>query len=340
MDRATLISLIELVEDARSRLRAGDESATSPIEGRYQEVLEALDWGIEQGRQGPADEAFRLASALVPFWVATKRIDEADTWFGRALERASAGEARRARAIYDHGYLVFWAGRYELAEARFADAIARAVALPDANLEALALAGSARVALNADPARAVQLLRRALDITSDLPGSEGRSSADHVLGVALQMSGDFAGARDVMLARLERARSGGNAFVESMESANLSMVERQLGNVERAEELARHALRIITRLGDQMAIPWVLNSLAAATAAAGRHDRAARLLGIAETLLARAGGEWPPDERAQRDGTLAALASAMTPEQLEGERATAASMSLDDGVAFALEEAR
>jgi hypothetical protein len=66
-------------------------------------------------------------------------------------------------------------------------------------------------------------------VTSDLEVSDGRSSAEHVLGVALQMSGDLEGAREVMAERLEHARSGGNAYVVAMESANLSMVERQLG---------------------------------------------------------------------------------------------------------------
>ena len=34
-------------------------------------------------------------------------------------QTAAGDEAARARALYDHGYLVFWAGRYELAHQRF-----------------------------------------------------------------------------------------------------------------------------------------------------------------------------------------------------------------------------
>ena len=63
------------------------------------------------------------------------------------------------------------------------------------------------------------------------------------------------------------------------------MVERRLGNLERAEELALQALRIAAARGDEMSIAWTLNSLAAVTAAAGDHERAATLLGMAAAML-------------------------------------------------------
>ena len=90
-----------------------------------------------------------------------------------------------------------------------------------------------------------------------------------MLGVALQMSGDLEAAREVMSARLSMGRSSGDEFVVWVESANLSMVERRLGNLERAEELALQALGIDAARGDEMSIAWTINSLAAVTAAKG-----------------------------------------------------------------------
>jgi tetratricopeptide (TPR) repeat protein len=270
--------------------------------------------------------------------MATKRLDDGDAWFERALRTRTGSDARWARALYDHGYLVFWAGRYDLAEERFREARALAGAIGDTNVVALALAGSGRVALESDPREAVRLLRRALEITAAMPDSEGHSSADHVIAVALQMSGDLDGARDVMVARLAKARDRGNEFVVWVESSNLSMVERQLGNLDEAAALSREALAIVGRQGDGLGIPWVMNGLAAVTAAQGDDERAATLLGMAESLLARAGGEWPPDEREQYDGTLSTLQSRMTPEALERARAAGGSMSVDDALAYALAE--
>ena len=121
--------------------------------------------------QGQPETAYRLASALVPFWISSKRIDDGDAWFERALATMAGSEASRARALYDHGYLVFWAGRYDVAQQRFTDSFASAERLGDSSLQALALAGSARVALNTDVDEAVRLLRRAV---ARHPGPRGQ----------------------------------------------------------------------------------------------------------------------------------------------------------------------
>ena len=334
MDAATAAALLEVAEDARARARQQDPAANRPVEDRYPAMLEALDWHLAVGQP---EAAFRLASALVPFWISTSRIDDGDAWFERALGTGAGDEAARARALYDHGYVVFWAGRYELADQRFTTSLALAEAVGDRSLQALVLAGSARVALNTDVDHAVRLLRQALAVTDGLPDSDpGRSSSLHVLGVALQMSGDLEAAREVMSARLSMGRSTGDEFVVWSESANLSMVERRLGNLERAEELALQSLRISAARGAEMPIAWTLNSLAAVTAAAGDHERAATLLGAAAAMLGRAGGEWPPDEREQHEESLAAVAAALPPDVLDAALARGAGLSVTDGVAYAL----
>jgi hypothetical protein len=90
-------------------------------------------------------------------------------------------------------------------------------------------------------------------------------------------------------------------------------------------------------MNDQMAIPWVINGLAAMTAAKGSTERAALLLAIAESLRARDGGEWPADEREQYEGTLAAVSAALPPAELDRLRAEAEAMSLDQATLAALE---
>ena len=220
--------------------------------------------GLEP-RAGAPEQADRLATALVPFWIATKRIDEGEA--GSSARSRSPGRTRAAPApstttATSPSSRALRAGRRAVRRCAAARGAGRG-----SDLGALALAGSARVALNTDPGEAVRLLREAIEVTADLPDSDGRSSANHVLGVALQMAGDLEGARDVMSERLERARMAGNDFVVAVESANLSMVERKLGNLDAAEALSLEALRIVSRRGDEMAIPWVINGLAAVTAA-------------------------------------------------------------------------
>lgn len=330
MDTSTAAALLEIAEDARARARQQDPAANRLVEDRYPELLEALDWHLAVGQP---DAGYRLASALVPFWIASARIDDGDAWFERAL---GTGDGT-ARALYDHAYLVFFAGRYELADQRFTAALALAETAGDRSLQALALAGSARVALSTDVDAAVRLLRQALAVTEGLPDSDpGRSSSLHVLGVALQMSGDLEAAREVMTARLSMGRTSGDQFVVWTESANLSMVERRLGNLERAEQLSLEALQVSADRGEEMMIAWTVNGLAAVTAAVGEHERAATLLGAAAEMLRRAGGGWPPDERGQYDQSLAEVAAALGPDVLAAALARGTGLSLTDGVAYAL----
>ncbi|MEV4513939.1 tetratricopeptide repeat protein [Dactylosporangium sp. NPDC049525] len=336
MDGDIAAGLLELAEDAQRRRRRQDPEAERMLEARYGELREALDWYAAAGLPGTA---FRLASALVSFWIATKRIGEGDTWFDRALEGTPVTGVTLARALYDHGYLVFWAGRYALAEQRFRASLALGERDGDPSLQALALAGLARVAINTDVEEAVRLLRQAEAVTAGLDDADlGRSSALHVLGVALQMAGDLTAAREVMAARLATGRSRGDEFVVWVESANLSMVERQLGNLDRAEELSREALTLCARRADAMATAWMFNGLAAVTAARGRFERAATLHGLAAAQLDRAGGEWPADERAQYEETLATLGAHLPADDLDRLRRRGATLPADAALTYALSE--
>ena len=116
MDAETADALVEIAEESRARVRRQEPGAQGLVEDRYPEMLDALDWYLGSGRP---DAAFRLASALVPFWTSTKRIGDGDAWFERALRRTDGSDVARARALHDHGYLVFWSGRYDRAEQRF-----------------------------------------------------------------------------------------------------------------------------------------------------------------------------------------------------------------------------
>jgi non-specific serine/threonine protein kinase len=158
----------------------------------------------------------------------------------------------------------------------------------------------------------------------------------HVLGVAAQMGGDFKEAKDVMSRRIALAREKGDLYTISSEGGNLSMVERQLGNLEAAESLAAEALEIDFQSGNEMVIPWKVNGLAAVAAERGELDRAAALIGIADFTLEAAGGAWPPDELAQYERTVAIVTEGLGTAELDRARNAARAMTTAEAVAFAL----
>jgi len=324
MDTATAAALLEITETSRAAFRRQEPGAEVLVEARYADILEAFQWLLDRAE---LTTARRLARSLVNFWMSTSRLPDGDTWFERLLAGPLTRDQDVALSLHEHGYLIFWAGDYERSSRRFTEARVMAAELGDASIEALALAGLARVALTYDVAKAVRLLREALVITEGLPDdSDGRGSALHVLGPALQMAGDFEGARAVIERRIALARTTGSNFVVWAETGNLSTVERQLGNLDRAEELSLQAVASDIVATRELFLAWTLNGLAAVTAAQGRAERAAVLLGAADALMERAGGGWPPDEREQYGQTRAVLTRDLPADQLE--RATACGQAL------------
>jgi hypothetical protein len=150
------------------------------------------------------------------------------------------------------------------------------------------------------------------------------------------MSGDLEGAREVIGQRLAAAERQGDAFVVWTESANLSMVERQLGNLDRAEELSRQAVDTVTAREHDLYLGWTLNGLAAVAAVKGESVRAATVMGAAASLLERGGGEWPPDELEQFKETEATLQRALPAAEFDHARAEGAAMSRQQAIAYAL----
>jgi tetratricopeptide (TPR) repeat protein len=268
--------------------------------------------------------------------MATKRLEEGCACFDQVLAMPGGDDAYRGRALFDAGYLAFWKGDHERSSLLQQRALALGHQSDNPTIIALALVGLARIALRTDLEEARRLCREALAATAGTMDQAGRSSAMHVLGVTAQMAGDFQEARALMSERIALARELGNLATVSSEAGNLSMVERQLGNLEMAEALAHEALDIDYRRGDELAIPWKINGLAAVAADRGEFDRAAVLIGAADATMEAAGGAWPPDELIHYERTISVLRDALGPIAFARARAVGHSMTTSEAVDFAL----
>lgn len=334
MDAHTAQSLLNFAEGAGSGLRGIEaNSVFERLDQQYGDLKLAMRWFVEQGH---ANEALRLASSLVAFWMATKRLDEGSEWFDWALALPGGDNTHRGRALFDAGYLAFWKGDDERSLPLQNRALELGRQVRNPTVTALALVGLARIALRTDVVEARRLCREALSVTEGTADRDGRSSAMHVLAVAAQMAGELLEARELMSQRIALAREVGNFATISLECNNLSMVERQLGNINEAEALSREALDISYRRGDSLAIAWNLNGLAATATSQGEFDRAARLIGAADAAMESAGGAWPPDELAHYEQTVVALTQAMDSASFEQARSVGHSMTTSEAVNFAL----
>jgi tetratricopeptide (TPR) repeat protein len=335
MDAAAATSSLELAEVVAPELRGLDRTAAfAQLEERYDELIAALGWLVANGS---ADEAIRLARALMPFWQSTRRLGEATEWFARALALPGGDDLVRGRGYVDAGFICFLRGDDGRATELFHHAldIGRSLAVP--TVAALARAGLARIELrNGNLEEATRLCEEAYRLSEPAGDPVGRSSAAHVLGVTAQMRGDLEEARRWMSERIALARQEGNAAAVGLEASNLAMVERQLGDFERAQELLLEALDTFYRRRDEWAYPFGLGGLAAVAVERGEYERAATLIGAADARIEEQGVEWPPDERTHYDRTVAALEASLDPVELELAREAGRSFTPDDSVAYAL----
>jgi tetratricopeptide (TPR) repeat protein len=334
MDAPSAGSLLMLAEEVQAGL-AGPASKPllAQIDARYDELRAALDWFIEQGRM---NEALRLTNALYRFWITKQEFADGAAWFDRVIGAPGGDPRIRGKAFINAGFMPFWMGQDDRASELFRQGLDIGRELDDPAMISQALGGLARVALRTDVAEGRRLAREALAVSELAGDAPGRSNALHLLGVGAQIAGDLTEAREWMTQRLAIVREAQNEFLIASEAGNLSMVERQLGNLDRAEVLVREALEIAERRGDEFMKPFAMSGLAAIATDRAEFERAATLIGAAEAIMAAQGMAWPPDERPHYERLLRVLPEAIGSGDFERLRAAGRSMDRSEAVAFAL----
>jgi len=334
MDTRQAHSLLDVAEEASAGATGPDAKASlERLDQHLTDLQAAMEWFVDHGR---TDEALRLANALYRFWITKQRFDEGAAWFDRVLAAPGGDDRLRGKASLSAGFMPFWLGDDERAAALFGRALEIGRELADPAMISQALGGLARVALRTDVAEGRRLAHEALTVSETAGDEPGRSNALHLLGVGAQIAGDLLEARDWMTLRLALVRSMGNEFLVASEASNLSMVERQLGNLDDAEALAREALETGERIGDQFTKPFAISGLAAIATERGEFERAATLVGAAETIMEGQNMAWPPDERPHYERLLADLPTAMGQNGFDRARDRGRSMSPVEAVEFAL----
>jgi tetratricopeptide (TPR) repeat protein len=338
MNADSAVAILDLAEEVSPGMTgptAGE--SVERLEARSGDIGDAVAWFVDAGR---TNEALRLANAAYRLWIIKRRFEDGDRVFAQVLDPGAGDDRLRARAFLNAGFMPFWMGDDDRAGSLFGQSLELARRLRDAPLISQALGGLARVALRTDVPEGRRLAQEALEVSEATADEAGRSNALHLLGVGAQIFGDLPEARDWMTRRLALVRSLGNDFLVASEASNLSMVERQLGNLDVAEELDREALVVGARIGDEFTKPFAITGLAAIATERGEHERATTLLGAVETMMKAQNMEWPPDERPHYERMLADLPKAMGDAEFERVRSAGQSMSAADAVALALTEVR
>ncbi|MDP4505141.1 ATP-binding protein [Nonomuraea turcica] len=240
----------------------------------------------------PADATTGLSMAadLLYHWITSYYLGEGRAWLERGLATVSSPDDVRGRALWAGGWLAVIQADLPAAQAMLEECRRIGERLNDEALLGYAELFSGMVAMCQErPRDAIGCYERALH--------RHRATGDPV-GLALSLirlslARSFLGQSQAAIATAEQALAVCEAHGEGWHKAYTMMalgveVWRQ-GDLPRATELERQSLAFNRSLGDQLGVGITIEVLAWIAATQGLFERAARLLGVLESVWSLVG---------------------------------------------------
>ena len=326
---------VDLVEDRSS---ASPERAPWParsLEAERDNVRAALGWALDAAE---AQIGLRIAAAVWQVWP-RRDLAEGRGWLERllAIPASRQRDAIRARALTSLGAVTLYLGEGEAGQAALEEAVAIARELRDARLLAYAidpLEVSLRAAGDLDAAEAVLVEGVAS------AGEAGESVTAAALRGRLGFIQVFRGDPDAAVGPLRESvaalREAGDTSKLVWYVATLGTAEVFAGDLAAAEQDFRELLAMSHAAADPMALGAAITGLGFVASAQGRHERLARLWGVAERVRREAGGGIMRAIRDRLGDPEGAARQAIGDAVFELRRAEGQAMSVDEAVAYAL----
>jgi len=284
--------------------RSEGKVGTSAQEEVFDELLAehdnlrvALAWSLKDGNP---EVGLRLAAALWQYWRAFGYLSEGRTWLDQALRAGPGAPADlRAKALWGACWLAFQQDDLRSAR-RYCEELLEVTGNDETSLtrrNALTVQAMVHMA-EGDFVAALMPLERSAAI-SDAGGVSwyvATSKLNLALGLMhlrrLQDASSLLDEAVKLYVRLGDQRFAARAH------AYQGHLELLAGNTERASDLFHRSVRRFIEVGDQGGIAEALEGLAAVSAATGRMDRSALVLGTARHAREHSMSKILPFERA------------------------------------------
>jgi non-specific serine/threonine protein kinase len=244
---------LSLAQQAAPELRRRAQSMwMDRLESEHDNFRAALEWTRDAGT---ADDAMRLAHALVWFWSVRGYIGEGRERLAAALSRSDAAEPTptRAEALWAAGILARQQGDY----------------------------GSAR-----------RLYEECLEIRRRLGDRRGVAEALNSLGLVVREQGDYAAAYAMHSESLQIRRSLGDDLGIANALTNLGLVVAAQGDYAAAERFHEQSLTIKRRVADELSLAYTMNNLGDVAYHRGDYDKARALYDESLSIKRRIGDKF------------------------------------------------
>ncbi len=321
---------------------SGSDDQTSWVASFEQELdnwRAALDWSIDG--LGRATSGLRLAATLWRFWQTGGYTSEGLTYLERLLSRATRRprNAVWANALAGAAMLALSQGDLAQAEARSTDAlgVSRALGCQAESAVALNVLGTvarSRGNYSESSARYDEGLTLARNV-------EDRS----LIGLSLSNQGlvafyqqDYERSARLLEKALTIYQTTHSSFDTAFVLNLLGRVAQHQMDYGRAKKLCCMALELCWEQSNRWGVIIGLSTLAGVCQAQGESERAARLLGVEDALRAAVHSTLPPGIRTHHAGTLNALRTQMDGVSFVTAWSEGRAMTLEQAVAYALDE--
>lgn len=182
--------------------------------------------------------------------------------------------------------------------------------------------------------RAAQLHQESLALFQQTGDQRGNAWALYHLGQVAQAQKKYTEAAAFFIQSLDRFRAIGSQGGTAWAFHYLACVRVAQHQTETALSLFLDSLRLHRAVGDKWGVAWNMVRLAEMTYATGRFERAATLLGTAESFFSAMSGQMLPTDRVYVQEQINKVRTQLTPEAFA--TAWAAGLALTHDQAFAL----
>lgn len=297
----------------------------------------ALQWS-ERGSCDP-DLGLRLTVGISSLWTLRGNFREGRSWLGRLLARSTRRTAVRGRALRVAGFLAMRQNDNAAAVPLFEEALGICRELGDERELAATLSQYAVVPHHeGDYDRASAMLEESLSIAHRVDDQSGVETGLLYLADLSCDRGDLVEAARLYDECLALARPREHTHWIAYGLRGLGHVARARGEYARADQLLRESLRLLASLRDWRCTPLCLEGLACIAVGPEWAERATRLLGAAEAFQQKTGAPAPPSEMADYRRTQADARAHLGAERFAAAWARGAGMSIDEAIAYALED--
>jgi predicted ATPase/DNA-binding XRE family transcriptional regulator len=262
-----------------------------------------------------------------------------------ALDRALGDAAGVAETLFWSGRAKIWQGAYAQAHALLAESLAMFQAQKNTWMTMWTLMSLGDTAYyNAEIMKAQAYFQETLPLSLGLEDPFSIAWALANLGRVAHALGDDRQAQSHYAESLALFRDLGNRRDIAQVYLELGRVACTQGHAAQAHGYYAESLPIFGELMDKLGIAQCLERIAGLISTPGQHPadtrRTARLFGAAEAVRAAAGLPLPPVYRAAYQHDLAAARARLDEEAFAAAWAEGQAMTLEQAIAYALEEAR